>query len=365
MWIIKSVPNIFGIDTLLRAPQGAIMRVPMHKIIDITDIIWSIKSAPNMSHHLGKARTVIDSHHLMIVVDHHHLMVYIDILPHMIFDDTTQDMVMRQEDESLDMKTFLIRRLLPLAPPPQWPLPRHMPMDSDATSEPMTRARVKSIHDKVPISSRTRRERQVAEERKPHVQERRREDRREEGLPARQPQARHCRPHRHCRPEHAGTAGPIEVNFISTVDLSSMDQDTFCNAPFTPLELFLVGRHCRAVAAPSGCRLDVAGTAANRRLLPRIHQPPGLHAAAARHSPGHHARSSTHHAPTAAGRRIARSIYARAARPAHSTAPLPHLALDPWPPLSFRSPPSAQHVRALRPRPALDFQFHLLRPPRT
>ncbi|KAK1608379.1 hypothetical protein QYE76_032052 [Lolium multiflorum] len=62
-----------------------------HHIIDITDIIWSIKSAPNMSHHLGKARTVIDSHHLMIVVDHHHLMVYIDILPHMIFDDTTQD----------------------------------------------------------------------------------------------------------------------------------------------------------------------------------------------------------------------------------------------------------------------------------
>ncbi|KAK1607969.1 hypothetical protein QYE76_031642 [Lolium multiflorum] len=104
IWIIKSVPNIFGIDTLLRAPQGAIMRVPMHKIIDITDIIWSIKSAPNMSHHLGMARTVIDSHHLMIVVDHHHLMVYIDILPHMIFDDTTQDMVMRQEHESLDMK---------------------------------------------------------------------------------------------------------------------------------------------------------------------------------------------------------------------------------------------------------------------
>ncbi|KAK1629912.1 hypothetical protein QYE76_004227 [Lolium multiflorum] len=142
------VPNIFGIDTLLRAPQGAIMRVPMHKIIDITDIIWSIKSAPNMSHHLGKARTVIDSHHLMIVVDHHHLMVYIDILPHMIFDDTTQDMVMRQEDESLDMKTFLIRRLLPLAPPPQWPLPRHMPMDSDATSA----SNKATFHGNVPIS---------------------------------------------------------------------------------------------------------------------------------------------------------------------------------------------------------------------
>ncbi|KAK1682130.1 hypothetical protein QYE76_042978 [Lolium multiflorum] len=142
------VPNIFGIDTLLRAPQGAIMRVPMHKIIDITDIIWSIKSAPNMSHHLGMARTVIDSHHLMIVVDHHHLMVYIDILPHMIFDDTTQDMVMRQEDESLDMKTFLIRRLLPLAPPPQWPLPRHMPMDSDATSA----SNKATFHGNVPIS---------------------------------------------------------------------------------------------------------------------------------------------------------------------------------------------------------------------
>ncbi|KAK1681473.1 hypothetical protein QYE76_042321 [Lolium multiflorum] len=142
------VPNIFGIDTLLRAPQGAIMRVPMHKIIDITDIIWSIKSAPNMSHHLGKARTVIDSHHLMIVVDHHHLMVYIDILPHMIFDDTTQDMVMRQEDESLDMKTFLIRRLLPLVPPPQWPLPRHMPMDSDATSA----SNKATFHGNVPIS---------------------------------------------------------------------------------------------------------------------------------------------------------------------------------------------------------------------
>ncbi|KAK1601970.1 hypothetical protein QYE76_027075 [Lolium multiflorum] len=142
------VPNMFGIDTLLRAPQGAIMRVPMHKIIDITDITWSIKSAPNMSHHLGMARTVIDSHHLMIVVGHHHLMVYIDIRPHMIFDDTTQDMVMRQEDESLDMKTFLIRRLLPLAPPPQWPLPRHMPMDSDATSA----SNKATFHGNVPIS---------------------------------------------------------------------------------------------------------------------------------------------------------------------------------------------------------------------
>ncbi|KAK1608424.1 hypothetical protein QYE76_032097 [Lolium multiflorum] len=119
-----------------------------HHIIDITDIIWSIKSAPNMSHHLGMARTVIDSHHLMIVVGHHHLMVYIDIRPHMIFDDTTQDMVMRQEDESLDMKTFLIRRLLPLVPPPQWPLPRHMPMDSDATSA----SNKATFHGNVPIS---------------------------------------------------------------------------------------------------------------------------------------------------------------------------------------------------------------------
>ncbi|KAK1602327.1 hypothetical protein QYE76_048161 [Lolium multiflorum] len=160
------VPNMFGIDTLLRAPQGATMRVLMHKI---KDIIWSIKSVPNMiaidtllqaplgaasnmpsrmSHHLGMARTVINSHHLMIVVDHHHLMVYIDILPHMIFDDTTQDMVMRQEDESLDMKTFLIRRLLSLVPPPQWPLPRHMPMDSDATSA----SNKATFHGNVPIS---------------------------------------------------------------------------------------------------------------------------------------------------------------------------------------------------------------------
>ncbi|KAK1681474.1 hypothetical protein QYE76_042322 [Lolium multiflorum] len=160
------VPNMFGLDTLLRAPQGATMRVLMHKI---KDIIWSIKSVPNMiaidtllqaplgaatnmpsrmSHHLGMARTVIDSHHLMIVVDHHHLMVYIDIHPHMIFDDTAQDMVMRQEDENLDMKTFLIRRLLPLAPPPQWPLPRHMPMDSDATSA----SNKATFHGNVPIS---------------------------------------------------------------------------------------------------------------------------------------------------------------------------------------------------------------------
>ncbi|KAK1681163.1 hypothetical protein QYE76_042011 [Lolium multiflorum] len=112
-----------------------------------------------MSHHLGMAR---------IVVDHHHLMVYIGIRPHMIIDDTHQYMVMRQEDESLDMKatntiigclplqgwrghikkTFLIRRLLPLVPPPQWPLPRHMPMDSDATSA----SNKATSHGNVPIS---------------------------------------------------------------------------------------------------------------------------------------------------------------------------------------------------------------------
>ncbi|KAK1602192.1 hypothetical protein QYE76_018176 [Lolium multiflorum] len=44
----------------------------------------------------------------------------------------------------------------------------------------------------------------------------------------------HCRPNRHCRPEHAGTAGPIEVNFISAVYLSSMARILYCNAPFTP-----------------------------------------------------------------------------------------------------------------------------------
>ncbi|KAK1602195.1 hypothetical protein QYE76_018179 [Lolium multiflorum] len=131
IWSIKSVPNMIAIDTLLQAPLGAASNMPSR-----------------MSHHLGMARTVIDSHHLMIVVDHHHLMVYIDIRPHMIFDDTTQDMVMRQEDENLDMKTFLIRRLLPLAPPPQWPLPRHMPMDSDATSA----SNKATFHGNVPIS---------------------------------------------------------------------------------------------------------------------------------------------------------------------------------------------------------------------
>ena len=178
IWIVKSVPIMSVIDTLLRAPQGATMRVLMHKIVDLKYIIWSIKSVPNMividtllqapqgatsnmpsrmSHHLGVSRTIIDTHHLMIVVDHSHLMVSIDIRPHMIFadtshlmiaidhhlprifDDTHQDMVMRHEDESLDMmatntiigclalqgwrghikRTFLVRRLPHLVPPPQ------------------------------------------------------------------------------------------------------------------------------------------------------------------------------------------------------------------------------------------------------
>ncbi|KAK1615124.1 hypothetical protein QYE76_020641 [Lolium multiflorum] len=169
IWIIKSVTNMIIIDTPLQAQQGAKNIIPRH-----------------VSHLLHMTRTVIDSHYLMIVVDHYHLMVSIDIRPHMtfadtshlmiaidhhlprIFDDTHQDMVMRHEDESLDMKatntiigclplqgwrghikrTSLVRRLLPLVPPPQCPLPRHMPMDSDATS-----ASNKAIlHRNVPIS---------------------------------------------------------------------------------------------------------------------------------------------------------------------------------------------------------------------
>ncbi|KAK1679992.1 hypothetical protein QYE76_040840 [Lolium multiflorum] len=207
LWIIKSVPIMSAIDTLLRAPQSATMRVLMHKIVDFKYIIWSIKSVHNMividtllqapqgtasnmpsrmSHHLGMARTVIDSHHLMIVIDHYHLMVYIDIRHHMsfaatshfmiaidqhlprIFDGTTQAMVMMYEDEILDIKTtntiiwclplrgwkvhiahtFRLRRLPPLVPPPQWPLARHMPMDSDATSA----SNKATLHGNVPIS---------------------------------------------------------------------------------------------------------------------------------------------------------------------------------------------------------------------
>ena len=116
IWIIKSVPNMIVIDTLLHAPQGATSNMPSR-----------------MSHHLGMSRIVIDTHHLMIVVDHHHLMDPIDIRHHMIiadtshlmiavdqhlpriFDDTPQDMVMMQEDESLDMKaTNTIIGCLPL-----------------------------------------------------------------------------------------------------------------------------------------------------------------------------------------------------------------------------------------------------------
>src|SRR5215218_1090086 len=52
-------------------------------------------------------------------------------------------------------------------------------------------------------------------------------------------QRRHCRPNRHCRPEHAGTAGPTKVNCISTVDLSSMDQDNLCNSDFTPVRIWV------------------------------------------------------------------------------------------------------------------------------
>jgi hypothetical protein len=207
IWFTKSVLNMSVIDTLLRAPQGTTMSVLMHKIVDLKYIIWSIKSVPNMivvdtllqapqgatsdmpshmSHHLGMLRIVIDTHHHMIVVDHHHLMDPIDTCHHVIFtdtshsmsaidkhlprifDDTTQAMVMMPEDESLDMKTttatirclplrgwqvhivhtFLIRRLPPLVPPPQWPLPRHMPMDSDATSA----SNKATLHGNVPIS---------------------------------------------------------------------------------------------------------------------------------------------------------------------------------------------------------------------
>ena len=116
IWTIKSVPNTIVIDTPLRAQQGANNNMPRH-----------------VSHLLGMPRTVIDSHHIMIVVDHYHLMVSIDIRPHMIvadtshlmiaidhhlpriFDDTHQDMVMRHEDESLDMKaTNTIIGCLPL-----------------------------------------------------------------------------------------------------------------------------------------------------------------------------------------------------------------------------------------------------------
>jgi hypothetical protein len=187
--IIKSVPNMIAIDTLLRAPQGATMRVLMHKIVDFKYTIWSIKSVPimsvidtllqapqgaasnmpsRMSHHIGMARTVIDIRHHMSFAATSHFMIAIDQHLPRVFDDTTQAMVMMHEDESLDMKatntmigclplqgwqvhiehTFLIRRLPPLVPPPQWPLPRHVPMDSDATSA----SNKATLHGNVPIS---------------------------------------------------------------------------------------------------------------------------------------------------------------------------------------------------------------------
>jgi hypothetical protein len=124
-WIIKSVPNMIVFDIGLRAPQGAITRVLMHKIIDIKYIIWSIKSVPNMivvdtllqapqgaasnmpsrmSHHLGMARTVIDIRHHMSFAATSHFMISTDQHLPRVFDDTTQAMVMMHEDESLDMK---------------------------------------------------------------------------------------------------------------------------------------------------------------------------------------------------------------------------------------------------------------------
>ncbi|KAK1681471.1 hypothetical protein QYE76_042319 [Lolium multiflorum] len=111
LWNNKSVPAMIAIDTLLRAQEGATSKVPSY-----------------MNHHLGMLRIVIDTRHLMIVVDHHHLMTAIDIRHHMIiadtshlmfainqhlpriFDDTPQDMVMMQEDESLDMKRPRLQR---------------------------------------------------------------------------------------------------------------------------------------------------------------------------------------------------------------------------------------------------------------
>ncbi|KAK1602340.1 hypothetical protein QYE76_048174 [Lolium multiflorum] len=129
LWNNKSVPAMIAIDTLLRAQEGATSKVPSY-----------------MNHHLGMLRIVIDTRHLKIVVDHHHLMIAIDMRHHMIiadtshlmftidirhhmiiadtshlmfainqhlpriFDDTPQDMVMMQEDESLDMKRPRLQR---------------------------------------------------------------------------------------------------------------------------------------------------------------------------------------------------------------------------------------------------------------
>ncbi|KAK1631997.1 hypothetical protein QYE76_006312 [Lolium multiflorum] len=99
IWIIKSVLIMIDIDTRLRAPQGATMRVLMHKIVDLKYTIWSIKSVPimsvidtllqapqgatsnmpsRMSHHLGMARTVIDIRHHMSFAATSHFMIAID-----------------------------------------------------------------------------------------------------------------------------------------------------------------------------------------------------------------------------------------------------------------------------------------------
>ncbi|KAK1602018.1 hypothetical protein QYE76_027123 [Lolium multiflorum] len=93
LWNNKSVPAMIAIDTLLRAQEGATSKVPSY-----------------MNHHLGMLRIVIDTRHLMIVVDHHHLMFAINQHLPRIFDDTPQDMVMMQEDESLDMKRPRLQR---------------------------------------------------------------------------------------------------------------------------------------------------------------------------------------------------------------------------------------------------------------
>ncbi|KAK1681442.1 hypothetical protein QYE76_042290 [Lolium multiflorum] len=145
----------------------------------------------------------------------------------------------------------------------------------------------------VPISSRTRRERQGTKEREINtVQGRRRKDQREgeevlqppataqagtaaPNRPALPPwpalppkQARHCRPNRHCRPEHAGTAGPIEVNFISAVYLSSMLRTTLFQFPWLFVEFILellaaglYSRHCRWSTTTCRCPLQAPAPA--------------------------------------------------------------------------------------------------------
>jgi hypothetical protein len=90
--------------------------------------------------------TTIDMHHHMTVADTSHLMIAIDQSIPRIFDDTPQDMVMMQEDESLDMKRPRLQRPTTptiwcpqsLAPPPKWHLQdrlqmRRSPMVRDKT----------------------------------------------------------------------------------------------------------------------------------------------------------------------------------------------------------------------------------------